>query len=285
MSRFLCDLEAFLRARGDKVFSVAEICNGKEEVIHLEETNRCQDVYSVAKAFAVTAVGLLYDRGLILPEETICGILGDVCPEGIDPRWEKTTVDMALRHRLGLPAGFLDIDVVPMKSFGSDLLRYMLTYPLQGEPGEAETYTDGGFYLVSRLVELRAGKPLDNFLWEHIFAPLDFAEAAWSRCPQGHPMGATGLYIPVEGMARLGELYRQGGVYHGQRLLSEKWVSLVLEKGYELRPVGIGEAYGKGGMNGQMLLVIPEKKRVVAWQGYIHGGVKEILRFACEYCG
>jgi len=285
MSVFLHDFEVFLRKRGARVFSVAEICDGREEILHLEAGNRCQDVYSVAKAFAVTAVGLLYDRGLLSPQERVCDILGELCPEGMDPRWKLTTVDMALRHRLGLPRGFLDIDVQPMGCFGGDLLQYMLTFPLECSPGEEESYTDGAFYLISRLAELRAGKPLDSFLWEHIFAPLDFAEAAWSRCPQGHPMGATGLYIPVEGMARLGELYRQGGMYGGRRLLSEAWVKLVLDRGYELRPVGHGAAYGKGGMNGQMLLVIPGQNRVVAWQGYLQDGQRDLIRFACEYSG
>ena len=111
MSRFLKDFEAYIREGGYHVLAAAEICSGQESVIRLEPANRCQDVYSVAKAFAVTAVGLLFDRGLISPEEKVCDILGELCPEGMDTGWKKTTVDMALRHRLGLPMGFLDIDV------------------------------------------------------------------------------------------------------------------------------------------------------------------------------
>ena len=91
---------------------------------------------------------------------------------------------------------------------------------------------------------------------------------AWSRCPLGYPMGATGLYIYTEDMAKLGELYLRGGVWKGERILSEEWVKLCMQRSYEFANICSGKAYGKGGAFGQMLVYIPEQERVVAWHSF-----------------
>ena len=68
-----------------------------------------------------------------------------------------------------------------------------------------------------------SGQTVDQLLNERLFQPMRFAEAAWSRCPQGFPIGATGLYLSAGDMVKLGALYRDGGVYEGKRLLSQAW--------------------------------------------------------------
>ena len=104
MSRFLQDFEAFIRERNLNVFRVTEICDGKSESVSIRAANPCQDSYSVAKAFVVTAVGLLQDRGLVDLEERFVDIFADSLPENMDPRWGKATLHHALTHQLGLPA-------------------------------------------------------------------------------------------------------------------------------------------------------------------------------------
>ena len=270
MSKFLDAMNSELMRLGDKgAFALAEWHDGKLEDLTLVKTNPCQDVYSVAKAYVVTAVGLLVDRGLLSVDEVVTDILADEIPTGCQPVWYRTTVDMLLLHKVGLPSGFLDIDCYDSRNFGEDYLSYTLTYPTPEdyEP-EKSTYTDAAFYVLSRIVEKRAGEPLDTLLWRELLFPTGCREAAFSRCPKGHPMGATGLYIRVSEVAKLGSIYLNGGVYGNRRILSESWVETVLSRGYELKPKRNGRAYGKGGMRGQMLLILPEQKRVLAWQGY-----------------
>jgi len=85
-----------------------------------------------------------------------------------------------------------------------------------------------------------------------------------------HAMGATGLYIRTEDMVKLGALYLNKGVYRNERILSEAWIDMVLEKGYLPRYGETG--YGHGGMRGQMLMVLPQHERAVAWHGYHSDG-------------
>ncbi len=277
MSRFLEDLASFTKTQPFGVFRFAEIVgDGEPETYDFVATNRCQNVYSVAKAFCVTAVGILWDRGTVRLDDKVCDILSDELPEqGMDERWRLCTVEMALAHQVGLPGGFLDIDVTPAREFGDDYLKYMLTYPLLYTPGTDRIYTDGSYYLISRVAEKLSGLPLDDFIWKEIGLPLGFGELAWSHCPQGHAMGATGLYISAADMAKLGALYLGGGVYQDHRVFSQAWRDLVFEKRFSFDPHRTGRYYAKGGMNGQKLYVVPCQNRVVAMQSY--GGNTEIV--------
>ncbi len=270
MENFKEAFAAFLKDKPWQVFRAAE-ARGEDriEVAECMETNRCQDTYSVSKTFAMTALGLLWDRGELSLGEKAVDILRDEIPErGVDERWKTVTVEMLLRHRAGLPGGFLDIDVTPVSEFGRDFLAYTLTYPLAYTPGEEERYSDGAYYLVSRIAEKKSGKKLDDFLWEELLWKLGFQEAAWSRCPMGHPMGATGLYISAEDMVKLGFLYANGGLWRGERLLSKEWIGLAFEKQMGLDRDETGRMYYKGGMYGQKLVILPEEKRAAAIQAY-----------------
>jgi len=271
MSIFLENLAAHVREMNYPIYTLAEKRVGERvETITLQKANPCQNSYSVAKAFVVTAIGLLYDEGRLSVTDRVLEVLGDeVSPStraAMSAEWERVTVEDALCHRLALPKNFLDIDCTHAADFGKDYLAFMLTYPLSGAHGGERVYTDGAYYLLARVAERVAGCPLDNFLWQRLFFKMGFREAAWSHCPKGHCMGATGLYIATEDMVKLGELYLNGGVWQGELLLSPAWVSAVLTRGYEIRPVGNG-MFAKGGMRGQMLLIDPVSRRAVAWHG------------------
>lgn len=282
MSAFLKDFTEYITQKGYNVFAAAQIEGERAEERQLARTNRCQDSYSVSKAFVVTALGMLYDEGRLSPEDGIMQFFPEYAPA--DERWQAATIDMALRHSLGLSGGYLDIDCVEMKEFGRDLLAHVFAQRLQCAPGEQRVYSDGAYYLLGRVVQRAAGRGLTEYLWEKLFGPMEYTEAAWSTCPLGHAMGATGLYITARDMAKLGALYRDGGLWQGKRLLSQEWVRIVRERGYEMRPAGIGEAYGKGGMYQQMLLVVPESGRVVAWHAFEERDInRDLIRFCAEY--
>lgn len=287
MSIFLDDVCKFINKNGyDNLFAFSEIKDGGEpQILRFTNTNICQNSYSVAKAFVVTAIGLLFDRDMIDTRDKVVDILSDEVSENITPGWEKVTVDMALSHKLGLPNGFLDIDCNSIYSFGEDFLGYMMSYPFEKEPGTERCYTDGAYYLLARIVEKKTGTTLDNFLWSELFYKMRFQEAAWSHCPKGHAIGATGLYIRTEDMVKLGELYLEGGIYCGERIISDEWADIVLSRGYELRKTGFADSYGKGGMHGQMLAVFPSERRVVAWHSYGFKGKKELLEWIADYKG
>ena len=274
---------SLIKEANDNVYSVSLLGDGiGYETAEIVPANPCQDIYSISKAFVVTAIGMMSDRGLLRTDDRITDILSGFVPSDIDPRWHNITVDDALKHRMGHPGGFLDIDINDANGFGTDYLGYLFRASFVRDPAGEPEYTDGAYYLLARVVENLCGESVDDLLWRELFAPLHFREAAWSHCPQGHVIGATGLYARAGDVVKLGELYRSGGVFEGKRIISEEWVNTVLEKGYELQPTGFGDSYGKGGMRGQMLAVFPSKKLSVCWTSYNMTLYSEILRMIEE---
>lgn len=237
---------------------------------HMQPCSNCSNSYSVAKLFVVTALGLLWDEGKIRMDDPI-GMYFDI-PEDADPRWKTATVEHAATHRLGFGEGFLDIDTEDAAQYPTeDYLSMVFAHPLAFDPGTESTYSDAAYYLLSRLVSIVAGEPLDVFLNRRLLRPLAFREAAWSRCPQDYPIGATGLYIGAGDMVKLAALYLQGGVWQGKRILSGDWVRMALEREYELHPFGETCLTGKGGMYGQAAVFSKEKRFAAAWHAHEDG--------------
>ncbi len=283
MSRFLDEYVKIIKERGDNVIRLSEqLPGGETETVELVAANRCQDIYSGAKAFTMTAIGILRDMGLLSLDEKITDIFGGKLPADIDPRWHKATVRHALLHKAGFPPGFMDIDTDSTMCFGRDHFRKMFSEPLAYEPGEDRIYTDAAYYLLSRVVTEKTGAKLDDFLWDKLLADLGFAEAAWSHCPMGYPIGATGLYIHSSDMIKLPMLYRDRGIYAGKRLISEEWVDEVLKNEYCFEWDPTGTVFFKGGMNGQKMLFNAVNGRAVTMQSYgADSGV--LAAFAAEY--
>lgn len=260
-------LEGFEK-RGIEIYSITQMGEGYTESRTVRAAAACHNSYSVAKAFVVTAIGMLYDAGLLNPEEKVYDILREDFPEDHDPNWENVTLDNLMLHKIGLEKGFLDIDTEDVLSYGTlDYLRYAFSRRLPNEVGAERVYSDAAYYILSRVVAKKSGEKLTDFLLPRLFNPLRFREVSWSVCPYGHAIGATGLYIRTEDMAKLGWVYLNGGVYEGQRIISEEWANIVLERGYELkgRAMRDMEGYCKGGMYGQMLYISKKEKLVLAW--------------------
>ncbi|MBE6813577.1 MAG: beta-lactamase family protein [Ruminococcaceae bacterium] len=270
MSKFLDDFEKFIDAQPFSIIRASHVQgDGEIETLDYSGGNPCQNTYSVAKLFTATAIGMLWDAGKLQLDEKVCDILSDFVPEtGMDVRWHETTVEDVLTHRAGLPGGFLDIDTTAVSIFGADFLHYLFTFPLAYEPKTESRYSDGAFYLLSRIVSAKTDEKLDDFLWKNMLWKLGFQEMAWSHCPKGYPMGATGLYIHSSDMVKLGMLYLNGGTYKGERFISEDWCRMATEKEFAVDWDETHTIYYKGGMFGQKLIIHPAANRVLALQAY-----------------
>ena len=262
------------------IYSIAIRDGGGIQTAQLLPANRCNNSYSVAKAFTMTAIGMLYDMKKLDINDKVFDILRDEFKDKYDKNWESVTLDNVLKHKVGFDSGFLDIDVEDITGYKTDdFLHIVLSRPLPFPPGERFVYSDAAYYLLSRIVTKISGKKLDSFLRSALFGTLGFKELAWSRCPHGYPMGATGLYISSADMAKLGYVYANGGQYNGKTVVSEEWVALALNRGYEFGQYKDTGVYAKGGMNGQMLCFSVNNHTSCAWHGYEpHKDVSVILK-------
>ena len=235
--------------------------------------NPCQNCYSVTKVYCVTAIGMLYDEGKIKVTDTIGEIFAEeIAAYGIDEnKWADITIHDVMKHRAGFTeGGKLDIDSQDATKWGSqDYLKLTLEASLDGNKGYK--YTDAAYYLISRVVTKISGQNLDIFLAERLFNKTNCREYAFAECPQGYPIGATGLYIRSSDVAKLGRIYLDGGKYGEEQIISKEWVDLVIQNGYELNKAG--EGYAKGGMRGQYLYINFAKNVAAAWHSYDPNGL------------
>lgn len=254
------------------LYGITEILNGKSETVQITPGSNCHNIYSVAKAFTTTAIGMLEDRGLLSTEDPVSKFFA--VPDSAN--WKKLKIANLLEHRMGIDCGFLDIDCEYAPDWGSnDYLALTLARELPYEPGTHYQYSDGSFYLASRIFSAASGEKMDDFLARELFYPLQFREFAFSKCPCGYPMGATGLYITTEDMAKLGLLYLRRGVLNDKQYLSGRFIEKALGR-FDIMPACGG--FAKGGMLGQYLYFNDAEDQVIAWQGHNPGkNVTQIL--------
>lgn len=248
------------------------ICEGnrdytikKEVVVPANPTCNC---YSVAKAFTVMAIGILYDKGLLTLDTRVIDVLNKYLPTDIDEKWSKVTIHDVLLHKVGFGSGLLDIDCDDASLYQTfDYLNIVFTTKLEYDPGTVYQYTDAAYYLLSRVVAEITHSDIEDFLRPILMETMKFKELAWSKCPKGYSMGATGLYIRTEDMVKLGILYLNKGIWMGNRIISEEWVNLVIANRYEFTHIKNGW-YAKGGMRGQFLMFNFEKGKALAGHSF-----------------
>ena len=150
------------------------------------------DLASLTKVIATTAAAmLLVDRGLLDLDER----LGDILPGfviGMEPGSgkEHVTLRMLLAHTSGLPAY---ATLFREHTTPAALLRATLQLPLEAKPGTRTEYSDFGFILLGKVIEVLSGEPLDAFCAREIFAPLGLETTRF--CP---PREARPAIPPTE---------------------------------------------------------------------------------------
>ncbi len=158
-------------------------------------------------------------------------------------------------------AGVVDLFTTENVTIGESVKR-LATLPLHHEPGAKFTYSEG-LDVLGYLVEIVSGKPFDVFLKERIFDPLGMSdtrfylsdaqaprlvtvhthqEGKWTPYPvtfydPAYPKtgakaffsGGAGLSSTTEDYAKFLQMYLNGGVYNGKRILSPTTIETIMQ--------------------------------------------------------
>ncbi len=140
-------------------------------------------MFSVGKPFAIFAVLMLAERGVI----GLDNLVADYWPEYAKAGKDQTTVRRIVTHTAGLP-GVLGAEVGDAYDWRA-MVRVIENEPpisVPGEEGCYHTFTLG--HLAGELVRRVSGKSIGRFVREEIFAPLGggfyfgLGEAELARC-------------------------------------------------------------------------------------------------------
>jgi CubicO group peptidase (beta-lactamase class C family) len=248
---------------------------------------------SATKSVASTVVGAAAQQGLL---EGYDQPISELFPEAADlfqadPRKNAIT----LRHVLTMTAGLAwdskdvrstDRDDIYINA-APDAVRYVLEKPMVHDPGTRFYYNSGCSMLLTGLVANVSGMEADAFAEEYLFGPLGIQDYRWQITGDGTPRGQDGLHLRGRDLLKLGQLYLQGGVWEGERILSQSWIDASFQPwtetdwetsrygfqwwmypyspfGSASRPYGLVAASGYGG---QKLFLVPELKLAVVFFG------------------
>jgi CubicO group peptidase (beta-lactamase class C family) len=180
----------------------------------------------------------------------------------------------------------------PHMLFGvSDMAAYAAEKPLEAEPGTRWSYSSGSTNIIARVIRqvVAASDHYNNFPRRALFERIGMPSAVLETDATGTYVGSSFMYATARDWARFGLLYLNDGVWAGQRILPEGWVTysrkitlLAPNQQYaahfwlkvpdeyrrdqNARPLP-ADAFHAIGHEGQLLTIIPSRELVVVRLG------------------
>ncbi len=212
--------------------------------------------WSVGKSFVATLIAMAMQDGRIANL--------DQSAEMFAPQYGGSDYgDTTLRHLLMMSAG-MDFEE-DYNAPNSDIRRLFLGANIYGQnidrlvgeiardraAGEDLHYVSANTQVLSAVVRGVYNDTLANVVEERIWTPLGMTgEAYWNQNIQGENGMAIGyccLNATLEDYARFGQFYLQDGVWDGERLLPEGWVTQATRPNAPFQEAGPDAVYAHRG--------------------------------------
>lgn len=228
-----------------------------------------RQMYSISKSFTSTAIGIATDEGILSFNDRICDIFADKMPE----KASENLLKMNIHHLLSMNTGHAEC-VLSRIVNSDDPTAEFLRQEVEFEPGTHFVYNNAATFMLSAIITRVTGMSMLDYLYPRLFKKLGIEPECWQANPNGINDGAVGLFVSAEELAQLGLLYLNGGVYNGERILSEEWVRLAQTvqsdssgNGSPDWTAGYGyqfwrnsaEGYRGDGAMGQICMILPER--------------------------
>ncbi len=229
-------------------------------------------VYSLSKSFTSVAVGVAVDEGLLSLEERMCDIFPDKMPRKVSENLSQ----MKLKDVLSMQSGHNACALEEMLK-NRESLKTFFSREVEYRPGTKFVYSTGGTLICGAAVTRRSGMPLDEFLYDRVFAKMGIKKPYWEKTDDGLCMGGVGLHISADDILKFGEMLLGEGVYGGRRIISAEYIreasvphSVDVNNGSEDWVAGYGYQFwmnAKGGYRGdgaygQLCIMLPETDTV-----------------------
>ncbi len=170
--------------------------------------------------------------------------------------------------------------------------------------GEDAVYCSGDLNLVGGAVASATESWLPQFFEQYLARPLQFGRYYLNLIPDGQAYMGGGSYLRPRDELKLGQLYLDGGVWNGKRILSKSWVEESTRSHSRFDPaysLGQEHQYGygwhinflksggktyrvfaAGGNGGQFVIVVPDLDLIVGINGGSYGEFNKWYRWELE---
>lgn len=184
--------------------------------------DRIHQLYSLSKIFTSTAAGLARAEGLLDLDAPVISYFPELDEEITDPR----TRSILVRHIASMSAGHTGEQWDrAVHEDPEEPVRGFLLNPPDGTPGVTFAYSQPTTHTLGAIVQRQTGQTLVEYLRPRLFEPLGIGDVFWLQVPEGRDLGFSDLYATTEAVARLGQLYLQGGSWEGRQLVPAEWVA------------------------------------------------------------
>ena len=251
-------------------------------------------MHSTSKSFVSALAGIAVQQGYIQDTSRPFYSFFDYSEyENWDDRKNSITFENALTMQLGLEwdewtyaFGDNRNSLTSLTNNSDDYIKSMLDLPIVTDPGTDYAYNTIASIAIGAAVENATGIPLEDYAEQYLFEPLQIADAQWLMTPTGLPNTGSGLFLATRDMAKFGQLYLDGGVWNGLRLLEESWVADSLARSVELSwdytsgygyqwwlgefvsGANVHPFYSTRGFGGQFIILILDFNLVIAFTAH-----------------
>ena len=250
--------------------------------------------WSTAKSIAATLIGILVDQGrLSLDAPLGLAWFPETDANDHDPRLEIT-----LSHVLNMSSGLYTVDNANLEYATGSGLSYWAgessaihsrSRGLIREPGTHWDYENYDTLLAVYRMKLELGETeYLEFPRSALLDRLGMRNTLLSTDRFGDFILSSQVYTNARDLARFGLLYLRGGVWNGERLVSEEWIDFVRTPAPSLAEHGnfYGgqwwlvpddrtdvpmDAYSTAGNRGQYVIVMPSHDLVIVRRGLDYG--------------
>lgn len=179
--------------------------------------------WSMTKSVNAVLVGRLMLAGVLNPA------MNDLFPEWRGDARAKITLGQLLAMESGLAfnESYGSVtDVTRMLFLEPDMSRFVLSLPLEANPGERFNYSSGDAVLLSRfwMSAMNGRSQALTFPARALFAPLGMASAVMEPDETGIFVGSSYMYATARDWARFALFLLEDGVWKGNRLLPTGFV-------------------------------------------------------------
>ena len=290
---------AISRAFGDELNPSRQQALGTRGIVILRDGQLIGERY--AEGFTPTTPQLGWSMGKsvanLLVGRLVLQKRIDVDDSALRPEWtderRSITVDQLMRMTSGLTwdeTYALGTPITRMLYAEGDMAGYAAAQPLAHQPGTYQQYSSGSTNVLCGILTDLADVPDADLPRQQVLAPLGLSSATWEVDAAGTPVCSSYLWATPREWATIGQFALQDGVWAGERLLPQGWmtqsttatkVNRSEERGYAagwwVNKKADGtlvnrtlpeDAYWAQGHDGQRLYVVPSQRLVVVRLGF-----------------
>jgi CubicO group peptidase (beta-lactamase class C family) len=188
------------------------------------------DLRSISKSVVAICAGIALSQGKI---KTVDQKVFEFFPEF--KKYDTGKISgLTIKHLLSMSSGMKWNEEVPYDNpenserkmiFSPNQVEYVLSQPMEAEPGTVWKYNGGTTQLLAAIIEKTTGLQVDSFASQYLYQPLGITNFDWVKYPNSDiPAAASGVRLRSRDILKFGLLCYNRGEWKGRQIVPAEWI-------------------------------------------------------------